>query len=409
MARLVLAWAAALALVAWALGSCSASVLLDLNALLLDRLNLTASHQQPSASNASVSAADATLAALWATIAAAQTFPGPPRSAAPTLQATTAGLLAAVQSIATPSNDLVDALQRAQQLLNQLPADESSFPAIRRALVAALALRRHTEGPLSAPLSAQATALLAQLYQLHQASARRKRVVEFAHVSKSGGTSFCQLAELNGCDTESFAANKNCEVAVFRDQVGTPSLRVSCWGLRYRASSQRSGSASDRVLHTARSLVPCPDARRAHPAASLPQPRYVNGTQHLALRRGVRTECDRPNKPISLRKETSCEQRRRHLLHKGYTIYANGEQRRGKEPSSPARIGLAAPAAAAATAAEECVRGSRRALRPCRRPHPTRYPYPPTPYPLLLLGLFQSTRRSAGGRTRCCRTRAPTC
>ncbi|KAG2450796.1 hypothetical protein HYH02_004633 [Chlamydomonas schloesseri] len=178
------------------------------------------------------------------------------------------------RSVATaPASDgeaLMVHLGNVNRLISQLPGGEASFPAARRAVVAALVLRRLRHGPFRPPQERTVQRLLQQLWTRHRAAAREKGIVEFAHVSKSGGTTFCQLAERNGCATESFAANKNCEVAVFRDQ-----------------------------------------------------PRYVNGTVHVGLRKGRKTQCDRPNKPMSLRREFSCAQRKRMLLEKRYTIYAN--------------------------------------------------------------------------------------
>ncbi|KXZ50890.1 hypothetical protein GPECTOR_14g139 [Gonium pectorale] len=125
-------------------------------------------------------------------------------------------------------------------------------------------------GPFTHEQQVAAEQLLIQLFQLHVANARRKRVVEFAHVSKSGGTTFCQLGNRNGCRSESFSPNNNCLITEFRDQ-----------------------------------------------------PRYVNGTVHMELVSGVKTNCDVPKKAMDLRLEISCGERRRRLLSRGYSIYAN--------------------------------------------------------------------------------------
>ncbi|KXZ46133.1 hypothetical protein GPECTOR_46g202 [Gonium pectorale] len=55
-----------------------------------------------------------------------------------------------------------------------------------------------------------------RLYALHKQAARTKRIIEFFHVSKSGGTTFCQLGRLNGCKTESFNITSNCLISYFR-------------------------------------------------------------------------------------------------------------------------------------------------------------------------------------------------
>ncbi|KAG2488252.1 hypothetical protein HYH03_013242 [Edaphochlamys debaryana] len=161
-------------------------------------------------------------------------------------------------------------------LLEVLPLQDTdswiwSWPAVRRAIVAGIALHRHHSGPLAsgAPLQAIARLLLA-LFERHRAAAGQKRVVEFAHVSKSGGTTLCQLAQKNGCQTESFEPHRNCEVQAFKDQ-----------------------------------------------------PRYIDGRAHYALRRGGHTACDRPVKPMGFRRELSCDFRRAQLIRSNYTIYAN--------------------------------------------------------------------------------------
>ncbi|KXZ43926.1 hypothetical protein GPECTOR_77g23 [Gonium pectorale] len=56
--------------------------------------------------------------------------------------------------------------------------------------------------------------------------ARRKRVVEYTHVSKSGGTTLCQLARLNGCRTESFKIENNCLIKDFHDTIRHPHTRA---------------------------------------------------------------------------------------------------------------------------------------------------------------------------------------
>jgi hypothetical protein len=57
-----------------------------------------------------------------------------------------------------------------------------------------------------------------QLFQLHKRSTATKGVVQFFHISKSGGTNLCQSAEANGCSTEGFDERLNCLVREFGDQ-----------------------------------------------------------------------------------------------------------------------------------------------------------------------------------------------
>ncbi|KAG2422755.1 hypothetical protein HXX76_015775 [Chlamydomonas incerta] len=86
-----------------------------------------------------------------------------------------------------------------------------SFPMLRRSVVAALAaaalLHRTVAAGTAAfaaeswsdRVDAEVTRLLAQLFSLHRRGAVHKQGVELLHVSKSGGTSFNDLAGLNGC------------------------------------------------------------------------------------------------------------------------------------------------------------------------------------------------------------------
>ncbi|KAG2438187.1 hypothetical protein HXX76_005793 [Chlamydomonas incerta] len=155
--------------------------------------------------------------------------------------------------------------------LQRLPPG-TSWPAVRRVITAGLALHRLRAGPLAAAGELVAVQLLLRLYLSHRAAAKAKRVVEFAHVSKSGGTTLCRLAERNGCRTESFSTYRNCLVPKFDDR-----------------------------------------------------PRYIDYAYHRAQRpRGVKTRCDRPPKTIDRRKqEVSCRRRRKIMLQHGYNLYMN--------------------------------------------------------------------------------------
>ncbi|PNH06845.1 hypothetical protein TSOC_006756 [Tetrabaena socialis] len=171
----------------------------------------------------------------------------------------------------TAAAPLADHLSALATLLGRLPTD-ASWPAVRRLIVASLALHRLRHGPLDAPSELAADQLLMRLLEMHRAAAKSKKVVEIMHVSKSGGTTLCGLAELNGCRTQSFDENRNCLIPLFNDM-----------------------------------------------------PRYINASYHNAMRPpGVKTRCDHPVKPISRRKQKfSCRKRRRILLKEGYTLYAN--------------------------------------------------------------------------------------
>lgn len=87
----------------------------------------------------------------------------------------------------------------------RLLGNGSCHPILRRVLLGAVLaqrLRAGTWGPGWAEDTGlqQALAQLAhQLYLQHRNGAANKVVTEFMHVSKSGGTSMCELSALNGC------------------------------------------------------------------------------------------------------------------------------------------------------------------------------------------------------------------
>ncbi|GIL88519.1 hypothetical protein Vretifemale_16486 [Volvox reticuliferus] len=80
----------------------------------------------------------------------------------------------------------------------------------------------------------------------HQFSARRKGMMEFTHISKSGGTSFCRLAVDNGCQSDT---EWNCLVDAFGDD---PSLLMRYEYLVLSASCSRARrSMSSRAAKSA--------------------------------------------------------------------------------------------------------------------------------------------------------------
>ncbi|KAG2497530.1 hypothetical protein HYH03_004678 [Edaphochlamys debaryana] len=56
------------------------------------------------------------------------------------------------------------------------------------------------------------------LYNRHRQGAAAKGAIEFLHVSKSGGTSMCSVADRNGCSAESTTNYGNCMVRRFDDR-----------------------------------------------------------------------------------------------------------------------------------------------------------------------------------------------
>lgn len=93
----------------------------------------------------------------------------------------------------------------------------TAYPISRRAAMAFILDRYLTAGPFDDQELLLIQAICARLFKLHRSAAQSKRILEFFHVSKSGGTSICQLGQVNGCSTESFALKQNCMITYFRD------------------------------------------------------------------------------------------------------------------------------------------------------------------------------------------------
>lgn len=104
---------------------------------------------------------------------------------------------------------------------------------LRRLVLATLVrlqLRIHVPGmpPRDAELAAQlrfspdTDVLLFRIYRILYAKYRQgaaaKGAIEFLHISKSGGTSMCTVADANGCSAESTSNFGNCMVRRFDDR-----------------------------------------------------------------------------------------------------------------------------------------------------------------------------------------------
>ncbi|GIM01724.1 hypothetical protein Vretimale_6457 [Volvox reticuliferus] len=149
--------------------------------------------------------------------------------------------------------------------LGHIPTNFMKWPLVRRIAVASLALLQDRHGPLAQDLYAEG--LLLQLFTQHQFSARRKGMMEFTHISKSGGTSFCRLAVDNGCQADT---KRNCLVEAFGDD-----------------------------------------------------PRYFDQSYHDILRAGWNTSCDDIEKPMKPRLPIGCRTRRMWLRRHAQNAYAN--------------------------------------------------------------------------------------
>lgn len=116
----------------------------------------------------------------------------------------------------TPSDAFI-VLTELVALASQLPRHHPVL-VLRRAIIAALILHSSVS-PLDERAQSMALHLLRHLYLRHRVTASSRLAVEFAHVSKSGGTTLCRLAQHNGCRTQGFALDTNCLITDFQDQV----------------------------------------------------------------------------------------------------------------------------------------------------------------------------------------------
>ncbi|KAG2497008.1 hypothetical protein HYH03_005012 [Edaphochlamys debaryana] len=111
----------------------------------------------------------------------------------------------------------------ADQIMGILPQMEEkhAYPFLRRLVVAAL-LRVWLHNGNSLPPTASGSKLaqlMVKLYDKHRKGSIHKGTMEFLHVSKSGGTSWCHIAQLNGCVTERYDKSYVCQIKKFDDKV----------------------------------------------------------------------------------------------------------------------------------------------------------------------------------------------
>ncbi|GIL78200.1 hypothetical protein Vretimale_7584 [Volvox reticuliferus] len=93
----------------------------------------------------------------------------------------------------------------------------TAYPICRRTAMAMILEHYLTNGPFKDAEANLIADISQHLFKLHHRAAQTKRIIEFFHVSKSGGTSFCQLGRMNGCKTQSFGRQQNCLITYFRD------------------------------------------------------------------------------------------------------------------------------------------------------------------------------------------------
>ncbi len=210
--------------------------------------------------------------AFWSIASAARTLAGlPPLPSTGSPQPADATAQRQPQADVEPltDSDFVRQLDNITAMFSQLP-DQLGWPVLRRILLAAVIRRRLDSGPLSASVQVAVQRLALALYAHHRRAAGRKGTIDYFHVSKAGGTTFCQLAKLNGCSTQSFAARRNCLIREFDDI-----------------------------------------------------PRWVNNTLHNALApEDLRTPWF-ANYGVRARNDVSCRMRKRQMLRRRFTVSAN--------------------------------------------------------------------------------------
>jgi hypothetical protein len=138
-------------------------------------------------------------------------------AAAHAFQQQVTALWQGVQTSQPAGAQLEGQLQELERLAGALAACRAQSTAfLRRYATAALLLTtQRAPDAWSPPCQRSAALVLLQLQLLHQHSAAERGVLEFTHISKSGGTSMCHLAQQAGCSTEAFKVERNCMVTVF--------------------------------------------------------------------------------------------------------------------------------------------------------------------------------------------------
>ncbi|KAG2450653.1 hypothetical protein HYH02_004493 [Chlamydomonas schloesseri] len=96
-----------------------------------------------------------------------------------------------------------------------------AFPVIRRMAMAQLVKtwltlwQRQVPADMEAPLQQ----LFREFYEAHRVVAIRKGIMEYFHISKAGGTSWCHAAKNNGCRAQVYDSAYICQIGQFDDRV----------------------------------------------------------------------------------------------------------------------------------------------------------------------------------------------
>lgn len=146
--------------------------------------------------------------------------PRGPHAALSRCQRIAAQAVGVLSGPALPEPQLIALLANITGEVQALDATRSAYPATRRLLWAALV--RHQLPALAADawtaeLQQALLRLAGALFHVHRRGSMFKRVIEFLHVSKSGGTSICLLAGEAGCRNPDFNTKRNCLIRAFDD------------------------------------------------------------------------------------------------------------------------------------------------------------------------------------------------
>lgn len=111
----------------------------------------------------------------------------------------------------------IEALEFMNTRLGQVNS-KFGYPVARRIILGTLLKKRLDYGSaFPAAVQKSVDKVMLQLFALHKRSAAAKGIVQFLHISKSGGTNLCGTAASNGCTSEGFDEKHNCLVKEFND------------------------------------------------------------------------------------------------------------------------------------------------------------------------------------------------
>lgn len=112
-------------------------------------------------------------------------------------------------------------MTRASQKPPDMLGPRQAFPMIRRVALAQLvrAWLTRMQRQLPENLETDLQDLFYELYEAHRVAAMRKGIMEYFHISKAGGTSWCHAAKLNGCRAQVYDSAYICQINELDDRV----------------------------------------------------------------------------------------------------------------------------------------------------------------------------------------------